>query len=269
MLPPGQPERAAVLPRQGPGQSRANCAEAITQLDEADRRRLQGTRSDNAQGQLAARAEHLAAMKQFKEAESLCYYECHSGESAGRRGRPGPLLTTPLGDCLRAASRPTEALPRLSARRRCSQQIQGRASAVLSATSSSSITCSNKMATPGEVAQPLEARAPRMPLDLCPVGRINRLDRGLAMVQGIAQVLCAFLCLFFLLIPDGFLDGARTAARRRSLALGSGRVASAPSAVAANRGLGRWPEYSLDGSGRSRIPRRCAVRDQKRSHVPR
>ena len=98
-------ERAAVLRTRALGKQGKH-AEAITQLDKLIAGAPKGSERQRA-AQLA-KAENLAAMKQFKEAESLLH-EVILGNPPEDAAAQAPAYNT-LGDCLRAANRPTEAL---------------------------------------------------------------------------------------------------------------------------------------------------------------
>ena len=98
-------ERAAVLRTRVLGKQGKH-GEAITQLDKLIASAPKGSERQRA-AQLA-KAENLAAMKQFKEAESLLH-EVILGNPPEDAAAQAPAYNT-LGDCLRAANRPKDAL---------------------------------------------------------------------------------------------------------------------------------------------------------------
>ena len=135
-------ERAAVLRTKVLGKQGKH-AEAINQLDKLIAGYPKG--SERQRAALLAKAENLAAMKQFKEAETLLREVIH-GNPPEDAAAQAPAYNT-LGDCLRAANRPKDALfaylhtDLLYSKSR--KSILGRFTI-----SSSSIACSNKMAAP-------------------------------------------------------------------------------------------------------------------------
>ena len=98
-------ERAAVLRTRALGKQGKH-AEAITQLDKLIASAPKG--SERLRAAQLAKAENLAAMKQFKEAESLLR-EVILGNPPEDAAAQAPAYNT-LGDCLRAANRPKDAL---------------------------------------------------------------------------------------------------------------------------------------------------------------
>ena len=98
-------ERAAVL-RTRVLAKQGKHAEAITELDKLIAASPKGSERQRA-AQLA-KAESLAAMKQFKEAETLLH-EVIQGNPPEDAAAQAPAYNT-LGDCLRAANRPKDAL---------------------------------------------------------------------------------------------------------------------------------------------------------------
>jgi tetratricopeptide (TPR) repeat protein len=98
-------ERAAVLRTRVLGKQGKH-AEAIAQLDKLIASAPKGSERQRA-AQLA-KAESLAAMKQFKEAEALLHGVILANQPEDAAAQ-APAYNT-LGDCLRAANRPTDAL---------------------------------------------------------------------------------------------------------------------------------------------------------------
>jgi tetratricopeptide (TPR) repeat protein len=92
--------RAKILAKQGKHQA------AITELDRLIAGFPKG--SERRRAALLAKAESLAGMKQFKEAETLLR-EVIQGNPAEDASAQAPAYNT-LGDCLRAANRPKDAL---------------------------------------------------------------------------------------------------------------------------------------------------------------
>ena len=141
-LPEGA-ERAAVLRTRILGKQGKH-AEAITQLDKLIAGYPKG--SERQRAALLAKAENLAAMKQFTEAETLLA-RGDRGEPARRRGRPGPRLQHP--GRLPPRGQSSQGRPvRLSAHRPALQQSPRKSIPAHCTTSSSSIASSNKMAAP-------------------------------------------------------------------------------------------------------------------------
>jgi tetratricopeptide (TPR) repeat protein len=103
-LPRGK-ERADVLRSRILGKQGKH-AEAITQLDKLIAGYPKG--SERQRAALLAKAENLAALKQFKEAESLLH-QVIDGNPPEDAAAQAPAYNT-LGDCLRAANRPKDAL---------------------------------------------------------------------------------------------------------------------------------------------------------------
>jgi tetratricopeptide (TPR) repeat protein len=98
-------ERAAVLRTRVLGKQGKH-ADAITQLDKLIAASPKGSERQRA-AQLA-KAENLAALKQFKEAETLLH-DVIEGNPPEDAAAQAPAYNT-LGDCLRAANRPKDAL---------------------------------------------------------------------------------------------------------------------------------------------------------------
>ena len=98
-------ERAAVLRTRILGKQGKH-AEAITQLDKLIASYPKG--SERQRAALLAKAENLAALKQFKEAETLLQ-ELIMASPPEDAAAQAPAYNT-LGDCLRAANRPKDAL---------------------------------------------------------------------------------------------------------------------------------------------------------------
>jgi tetratricopeptide (TPR) repeat protein len=103
-LPRGD-ERAAVLRTKILGKQGKH-ADAIAQLDKLIASSPKGTERQRAA--VLAKAENLAAMKQFSEAETLLH-EVIAGTPPEDAANQAPAYNT-LGDCLRAANRPKDAL---------------------------------------------------------------------------------------------------------------------------------------------------------------
>lgn len=98
-------ERAAVLRTRILGKQGKHAA-AITQLDKLIAGYPKG--SERQRAALLAKAENLAALKQFKEAEALLH-EVIEGSPPEDAAAQAPAYNT-LGDCMRAANRPKDAL---------------------------------------------------------------------------------------------------------------------------------------------------------------
>ena len=98
-------ERAAVLRTRALGKQGKH-PEAIAQLDKLIASAPKA--SERLRAAQLAKAENLAAMKQFKEAEALLH-DVIGGNQPEDAAAQAPAYNT-LGDCLRAANRPTDAL---------------------------------------------------------------------------------------------------------------------------------------------------------------
>ena len=103
---PRRRERAAVL-RAKLLAKQGKHDEAIAELDRLIASSPEG--SDRQREARLAKAESLAGMKKFKEAEALVRAGDPGEPGRGRRLRRPPAYNT-LGDCLRAANRPKDAL---------------------------------------------------------------------------------------------------------------------------------------------------------------